>query len=215
MADSLLTSNWSATSENPERSSLARGLGLRLAQEGKELTTRDRAQFRTIFRRYDEEREGAIAPNQLEPLLTEFFGKKPRGDELEFMWRSMRASTAKRLREPPMVESLRAMELYEKYKADIDMMFYLYDANVSGMLEPYEVRHLLQELKGAPMPKEDVEKIMSIVDVTGDGVLSRLEFTMMVSNWPARSSPGDEEDEEEAYDHPGLTPNDDETCTIL
>lgn len=182
-------SPWATQRENTMRSEMTRQLGIELkayaAQQASEASKESDMRLAQILEKHGMPGSKKVPSAKLNEVLKEWYnGWMPPYEELLFIRRSSSAKAQDRLvpaRE--IVESVRAYELYQMFKKDIELAFYLYDADGTGQLKESEIVHVLHELSGESFSLDQVTAIMKHADINYDGTISRLEFAMMVVRW--------------------------------
>merc|ERR1711881_405082 len=80
---------------------------------------------------------------------------------------------------------MRAWEIFEVFKEDINLLFYLYDGDSTGRLEGSDAAHVLSEISGSSLKDAEVEVIKKQINFSPVDCMTRLEFAMMVAKWQA------------------------------
>jgi len=181
--------SWAAMGVNPMRSEMTRQLGSELkisaAAQAAESCKEKYALLVELLNKYGVGNAKKVPSGKLNELLKEWYlGEMPPYEELRFITRSTNPRANMRLipaRE--IVESIRAYELYQQFKKDIEIIFYLYDGDGTGQLEESQVIRVLHEMSGEALTLEQVMAIMRHADINYDGSISRLEFAIMVVRW--------------------------------
>merc|ERR1712066_901086 len=101
-------------------------------------------------------------------------------------------------------------ELYQAFKDDIDLMFYLYDGDHTGKISGTEAAHLLRELNGGvELAKWERKAIQHHMSSTPSESMSRLAVVMMIARWQALIPP-----ETKKQAAPSEAPKDNWNCTM-
>ena len=62
---------------------------------------------------------------------------------------------------------------------DIKVLFNCYDLDKNGYIEPKELRKVMKRLIGKKLSKQDIEEMMRVGDINGDGLLDKNEFALL------------------------------------
>lgn len=182
--------SWAAMGVNPMRSEMTRQLGSELkiaaAAQAAESSKENYSCLVDLLSKYGVGSGKKVPSARLNELLKEWYhGELPPYEELRFITRSTNPKSNMRLipaRE--IVESIRAYELYQQFKKDLEIVFYLYDGDGVGQLEESQVVRVLHEMSGEALTLEQVMVIMRHADINyNHGSISRFEFAIMVVRW--------------------------------
>lgn len=153
----------------------ARQLGMRMRAAG----TETHKQVGQIVAQHDPQQTGSIPVSRLQQVLAESRnGAKPTDDELRLLV-SESDSLQQVMPLPKVLEVLRAWEIFEVFKEDIDVIFNLYDGDATGKLDSSDAANILQEISGNNLSNTEVEAI------TKQNSFSPTELSMMVAKWQA------------------------------
>lgn len=67
----------------------------------------------------------------------------------------------------------------QRMEFDIETLFNCYDLDKNGYIEPKELRKVMKKLIGEKLSKQDIEEMMSVADINGDGLLDKTEFALL------------------------------------
>ncbi|CAF5150685.1 unnamed protein product [Rotaria magnacalcarata] len=67
----------------------------------------------------------------------------------------------------------------QQMEFDIETLFNCYDLDKNGYIEPKELRKVMKRLIGQKLSKQDIEDMMSVADINGDGLLDKTEFALL------------------------------------
>ncbi|CAF1207610.1 unnamed protein product [Rotaria magnacalcarata] len=67
----------------------------------------------------------------------------------------------------------------QQMEFDIETLFNCYDLDKNGFIEPKELRKVMKRLIGQKLSKQDIEDMMSVADINGDGLLDKTEFALL------------------------------------
>ncbi|XP_078620790.1 neo-calmodulin-like [Branchiostoma floridae x Branchiostoma japonicum] len=144
-----------------------------------DFSTEQIAEFKESFSGY-EDSNGAVNVNQIGEVL-ERVGQNCTNDQLTDL---MERADLDKTEKINFLEFLTVMEKRtEKTDASvvISEAFRTFDTNGDGHLSVEELRHVMTCL-GQPMTDEEVENMIRLADMEGDGKINYAEFTAMMSS---------------------------------
>jgi Ca2+-binding EF-hand superfamily protein len=169
---------WATHNSNPQRTECARQLGLEIQAKAAKF----REEATDISKTFDAQKTGTIPCSRLDQVLSTTRGKKPCEEELNLL---LEGFSQQDIPVDKLLELMRAWEIYEVFKDDIDLLFYLYDGDSSGQLDMADVAHVIKELSGGRLSNTEVEAILKKLKLNDKPSTSRREFAMAVAKWQA------------------------------
>ncbi|CAF3302168.1 unnamed protein product [Rotaria socialis] len=79
----------------------------------------------------------------------------------------------------PSTDDFKLLSSSQKMEFDIETLFNCYDLDKNGFIEPKELRKVMKRLIGQKLSKQDIEEMMSVADINGDGLLDKTEFALL------------------------------------
>lgn len=186
-----LESEWAKTAEHPQRTECARQLGAEIkmaALDYLRVVPFPDPLLEEIMAKHSL-RENYFPAHNLCQCLTDYQNREvPPHDELCFVSRSHHPFiTTRRMVDTEVIDAICAWSLYNVFKKDLEMVFYLYDDASRGKLDELHVRHALEEICGESLTLDEMKGIAT-EDSKMDQPISRSEFVEMTVRWHAASA---------------------------
>lgn len=153
-----------------------------------------------FFNEFDISATGGLNDGELTKLLayTHSQKKEPSSEAIEFIKKVADFSESGEINKDEMVAAVEAWETYDKDRAQIDDIMQKYDSDKNGMLDPEEVRLMLQDLTAqalgpdyvGPQPQvtqDDVDLVMMMCDISCNDTIDEQEVKRALAFWKSHN----------------------------
>mmetsp|Transcript_6514 Transcript_6514/g.11316 ORF Transcript_6514/g.11316 Transcript_6514/m.11316 type:complete len:222 (+) Transcript_6514:140-805(+) len=158
---------------------------------------------------YDKDNSGQLDRHELAKLLRDYAAHtqgtavEPDSDDMDFIMFIVDKDDSGCVDRRELKKALDIWGSFLRERPRIEELFHKYDSDGNCSIEPNELEKLLEELNdGVPVPKEVLQWVIHMGDLTGDGVLSVMELSRAAAAWYANSDDAD-------------TPQVSKSCTLL
>ena len=144
-----------------------------------QLTVKQIAEFREAFSVFDKDGDGTVTTKEVE-IVMRSLGQNPTEAELMDMVNEIDADGNGMIDFP---EFLIMMALKMKNTDSEEEMleaFKVFDKDGNGFFSAAELRHIMTNL-GEKLTDDEVDEIIRVADIDGDGQINYEEFVMMMS----------------------------------
>ncbi|XP_069114918.1 calmodulin-like isoform X2 [Argopecten irradians] len=137
-------------------------------------------EYRMAFRVFDKDGDGTVSATELGTVMRSL-GENPTEEELEALVLEVDTDGNGTIEFDEFVRMMKKKDANKDSPEEIFEAFRVFDREDRGYITVDELRHIMTNL-GDKLPDEEVDEMIQLADIDGDGTVEYEEFVKMLAN---------------------------------
>ncbi|OWF37060.1 Calmodulin [Mizuhopecten yessoensis] len=151
-------------------------------------------EYKMAFRVFDKDGDGTVSADELGTVMRSL-GENPTEEELEALVLEVDTDGNGTIEFDEFVRMMKKKDANKGSPEEIFEAFKVFDRENRGFITADELRHIMTNL-GDKLPDEDVDEMIELADLDGDGTIEYEEFVKMLANPEGVNQPDCEQQEQ-------------------